>query len=62
MIVATPLKSVMTLEEFVGGATYVTIADRKRSSVLKIEYDAESARLKLGNDLQRTVEDPDEVA
>ncbi len=62
MIVATPLKSVMTLEEFVGGATYVTIADRKRSSVLKIEYDAESARLKLGNDLQQTVEDPDEVA
>lgn len=62
MIVATPLKSVMTLEEFVGGATYVTIADRKRSSVLKIEYDAMSSRLRLGNDIQRAAEDPDEVA
>jgi uncharacterized protein YPO0396 len=62
MVVATPLKSVMTLEPFIGGATYVTIADRKRSSVLKIEYDTESARLKLGNDFSRTMDDPDEVA
>jgi hypothetical protein len=52
----------MTLEPFIGGATYVTIADRKRSSVLKIEYDTESARLKLGNDFSRTMDDPDEVA
>jgi uncharacterized protein YPO0396 len=62
MIVATPLKSVMTLEEFIGGATYVTIADRKRSSLLKIEYDESSSRLRLGKDLQRAVENPDEVA
>lgn len=62
MIVATPLKSVMTLEEFVGGATYVTIEDRKRSALLTIEYDKAAARLKLGKDIEQAVADPDEVA
>jgi len=47
MIVATPLKSVMTLEPFIGGACFVDIRDRKTSSVLLIEYDGERQRLKL---------------
>jgi uncharacterized protein YPO0396 len=47
MIVATPLKSVMTLEPFIGGACFVDIADRRRSSVLMIEYDSERKRLNL---------------
>ena len=47
MIVATPLKSVMTLEPFIGGACFVDIADRRRSGVLMIEYDAERQRLNL---------------
>lgn len=47
MIVATPLKSVMTLEPFIGGACFVDIAERHRSSVLLIEYDGERQRLKL---------------
>ena len=38
MIVATPLKSVMTLEPFIAGACFVSIADRKRSSALQIPY------------------------
>jgi hypothetical protein len=47
MIVATPLKSVMTLEPFIGGACFVDIRDRKHSSVLSIDYDLEQQRLKL---------------
>jgi uncharacterized protein YPO0396 len=47
MIVATPLKSVMTLEPFIGGACFVDIRDRKTSSVLLIEYDEARQRLKL---------------
>jgi len=47
MIVATPLKSVMTLEPFIGGACFIDIAERRKSSVLMIEYDADRSRLKL---------------
>ena len=47
MIVATPLKAVMTLEPFIGGACFVEISDRKRSSILLIEYDEEHQRLQL---------------
>ena len=47
MIVATPLKSVMTLEPFIGGACFVEIKDRKKSGVLLIEYDEEAQRLNL---------------
>ncbi len=47
MIVATPLKSVMTLEPFIGGACFIDIGDRQRSSVLLIEYDEERQRLDL---------------
>lgn len=47
MIVATPLKSVMTLEPFIGGACFVDISDRRVSGVLLIEYDGDRQRLKL---------------
>jgi uncharacterized protein YPO0396 len=47
MIVATPLKSVMTLEPFIGGACFVEISDRRRSAVLLIEYDEARQRLRL---------------
>ena len=47
MIVATPLKSVMTLEPFIGGACFVDIADRYRSAVLIIDYDEDAQKLKL---------------
>lgn len=45
MIVATPIKSVMTLEEFVGGAVFVSISNRHTSALLHIEYDVEQSRL-----------------
>ena len=47
MIVATPLRSVMTLEPFIGGACFVDISDRRVSSVLHIEYDNDRQRLNL---------------
>jgi uncharacterized protein YPO0396 len=47
MIVATPLKSVMTLEHCIGGACFVDINDRRVSGVLLISYDEEEQRLKL---------------
>ncbi len=47
MIVATPLKSVMTLEPFIGGACFIDISDRRVSGILMIEYDTEQQRLKL---------------
>ena len=47
MIVATPLKSVMTLEPFIGGACFVDITERRISGVLLIEYDDDRQRLKL---------------
>ncbi|WP_115511032.1 ATP-binding protein [Xanthomonas arboricola] len=56
MIVATPMKSVMTLEEFVGGATYVSIKDRKVSSLLHIAYDADQRRLRLPEGARRGME------
>jgi uncharacterized protein YPO0396 len=55
MIVATPIKSVMTLEEFVGGAVFVKISQRHTSSVLTIDYDVQARRLKL-SDSQRSAE------
>ncbi len=47
MIVATPLKSVMTLEPFIGGACFVEISGRHTSGVLLVEYDDEANRLRL---------------
>ncbi|SMQ97220.1 ATP-binding protein [Xanthomonas fragariae] len=47
MVVATPLKSVMTLEPFIGGACFVEISGRHDSGVLLIEYDEQARRLKL---------------
>lgn len=56
MIVATPLKSVMTLEPFIGGACFVHIKDRKKSAVIPIEYDRGSHRLKLTADVRHAEE------
>ncbi len=47
LIVATPMKGVQTIEEFIGGAVYVSIKDRKESSVCQIDYITEDQRLNL---------------
>ncbi len=56
MIVATPLKSVMTLEPFIGGACFVDINGRHDSGVLMIEYDAASQRLALPRDAREAAD------
>jgi uncharacterized protein YPO0396 len=58
MIVATPLKSVMTLEPFIGGACFVHIKDRKKSAVIPIDYDGATRRLKLTADVRDVEETP----
>ena len=58
MIVATPLKSVMTLEPFIGGACFVHIKDRKKSAVIPIDYDGATRRLKLAADVRDAEETP----
>ena len=59
MIVATPIKSVMTLEEFVGGAVFVSINNRHTSSLLAIEYDESDRRLILSDKQRRQAEEVD---
>ncbi len=58
MIVATPLKSVMTLEPFIGGACFVDIRDRKHSTTLQIEYDQTRQRLALPERERRSQPNP----
>lgn len=45
LIIATPIKSVMTIEPYVGGAVYIHIKDRKHSRALALPYDVESERI-----------------
>lgn len=47
MVVATPIKSVITLEPFIGGAVFVQFKDRSRSTLLPIPYDDEVGKLGL---------------
>jgi len=47
MVVATPLKSVMTLEPFIGGACFVGIEDRRWSTIRNITYDETRQKLDL---------------
>jgi uncharacterized protein YPO0396 len=58
MVVATPLKSVMTLEPFIGGACFVSIKNRKYSSMLAIDYDSQARRLKLPESMKHAQEAP----
>ena len=57
MVVATPLKAVMTLEPFIGGACFVHIKDRRNSAVLKIDYDTRTQRLKLPDQVKKDVQE-----
>lgn len=45
LIIATPIKSVMTIEPYVGGAVFVHIEDRKHSRILTLPYDEEAQRI-----------------
>jgi len=52
MIVATPMKAVMALEPFIGGAAFVHSTSRKSSTHLQIDYDVEKGRLILSDKLR----------
>lgn len=47
MIMATPMKAIMSLEPYIGGACYIGITDRNTSGTLCIDYDASSRHLAL---------------
>ena len=56
MIVATPMRSVMALEPFIGGATYVSIKDRRHSQTFAIQYDESQSRLQLSSEQRSAAE------
>lgn len=45
LIIATPIKSVMTIEPYVGGAAFVHIEERRHSKVCVLPYDEEHQRI-----------------
>jgi uncharacterized protein YPO0396 len=53
MVVATPLKAVMVLDQFIGGACFVHMQGQHQSKRLLIEYDEEAQQLKLDESLRR---------
>lgn len=59
MIVATPLKAVMTLDPFIGGACFVHSPDRQTSRKLLIEYDHTEKRLILSDEIRQADADAD---
>lgn len=57
MIAATPLKGVMALEPFIGGAVFVHIENRKHSRSMAITYDRANSRLHLPTEAKRALQD-----
>jgi uncharacterized protein YPO0396 len=51
MVVATPMRSVMTLEPFIGGASVIHIVDGKSSRFSQVQYDSDRGRLGLTAEL-----------
>lgn len=47
MVVATPMRSVMTLEPFIGGASVIHIVDGKSSRYSQVQYDSDQGSLGL---------------
>lgn len=55
MIIATPLKSVMAIEPYVGGATFVNIRERKFTEAMEISYDAVNKRFAVSEEMQQAM-------
>jgi uncharacterized protein YPO0396 len=47
LIIATPVKSVMTIEPFVGGAVYIHIQGGRKSNLMQLPYDEVAQRIDL---------------
>ena len=58
MLVATPMKGVMAVEPFIGGACFVHIKDRRKSQAVQVQYDSSARRLLLDQDLLDAQEAP----
>ncbi|MDP9994432.1 uncharacterized protein YPO0396 [Variovorax boronicumulans] len=57
MVVATPMRSVMTLEPFIGGASVIHIVDGKSSRFSQVQYDNTHRRLGLTTELHSLAND-----
>jgi len=55
MIIATPLKSVMAIEPYVGGATFVNIKERKFTEAMELSYDAVNKRFAVSEEMQHAM-------
>ena len=49
LVVATPMKSVMTMEPYIGGACIVHIQDRKYSNIVPVAYREDASKLDFGS-------------
>lgn len=58
MLVATPMKGVMAVEPFIGGACFVHIKDRRKSQTVQVQYDSTTKRLLLDQELLDAQETP----
>lgn len=61
VIAATPVKNVMAMEAFIGGGTFVSIHNRRRSEVLPITYDLQEQRLDLPREAQELAAEEHEL-
>lgn len=59
MIIATPMRSVMTLEPFIGGASIVHIVDSKYSRFSQVMYDTKRGGLGLSADERAFAQEDD---
>jgi uncharacterized protein YPO0396 len=57
MVVATPMRSVMTLEPFIGGASVIHIVDGKSSRFSQVQYDSDHGRLGLTAELHELADE-----
>jgi uncharacterized protein YPO0396 len=55
MVVATPLKAVMVLDEFVGSASYIHMNSNRHSQQRAIEYDEDKGSLLLSEEIRNAV-------
>lgn len=56
MVVATPMRSVMTLEPFIGGASVIYIVDGKSSRFSQVQYDSERGGLAFSSEVRAVAE------
>lgn len=57
MVVATPMRSVMTLEPFIGGASVIHIVDGKSSRFSQVQYDSELGGLAFSSDMRAVADE-----